>query len=92
VADLAALDATGVRTPAISAHRMSIDAGLLALDGRPADALPRYADALRQFEELDLAFDVALTLIEMTALLDPALPEVATAIESGRVILGRLGA
>jgi len=31
-------------------------------------------------------------LIEMTALLDPALPEVATAIESGRVILGRLGA
>lgn len=90
-ADLAALNATGVRTPAISAHRVSIHAGLVALDGRPADALPLYADALRQFEKLELAFDVALTLIEMTTLLDPGLPEVATAVESGRAILGRLG-
>jgi two-component system, OmpR family, KDP operon response regulator KdpE len=91
-ADLAALNATGARTPAISAHRVSIHAGLVALDGRSADALPHYADALRQFEELRLAVDVALTLIEMTTLLDPGLPEVATALESGRAILGRLGA
>jgi two-component system, OmpR family, KDP operon response regulator KdpE len=91
-ADLAALTATGVRTPAISAHRVSIRAGLVALDGHPADALPLYADALRQFEELELAVDVALTLIEMSTLLDPGLPEVATALESGRAMLGRLGA
>ncbi len=91
-ADLEALEATGVHGPAIEARETSIRAGLAALDGRPADALALYADAIRGFRDLGVPLDEALTAIEMATLLDPALPEVRAAADAARAILTRLRA
>ena len=90
--DLAALEATGARGPAIDARRVSIQAGLAALGGRGGDALVLYRDAIRRFRDSGLPFDEALTAIEMATLLDPAEPEVRAAADAGREILVRLAA
>ncbi len=91
-ADLAGLEDTGARGPAIDARRLAIQAGLAALDGRVADALALYRDAIRGFRDSGLPLDEALTAIEMATLLDPAEPEVRAAVDAGREILERLGA
>ena len=91
-ADLDALEATGAHGPWNEARRVSIRAGLAALDGRTADALGLYADALRRFRDLGVAFDEALTATEMATLLDPTLPEVVAAADAARGILTRLRA
>ncbi|HEY6056993.1 MAG TPA: hypothetical protein VIV06_03125, partial [Candidatus Limnocylindrales bacterium] len=91
-ADLEALEAIGVHGSWTRACRTSIRAGLAALDGRPADALSLYREALRDLADAGLPFDQALTTIEMASLLDPAVPEVRAASEAAREILARLGA
>jgi len=90
--DLAALEATGVHGARIDARGASIRAGLAALDGRPADALSLYRDAIRRFRDLGQPVDEAFTAIEMASLLDPAEPEVRAAADSAREILSRLRA
>jgi hypothetical protein len=62
------------------------------LEGRPADALPLYREALRCWRDLGLAWDEALCAIDMATLLDPADPEVRAAAEAAREILVRLEA
>jgi len=91
-ADLAALDASGVHGPPVEADRRTIRAGLAALEGRPADALPLYREALRAWRDLGLAWDEALCGLDMATLLDPADPEVRTAADAAREILVRLEA
>jgi hypothetical protein len=71
---------------------MTIRAGLAALEGRPADALGQYREALRGWHDLGLAWDEALTGLDMCTLLDPSEPAVSAAAESTRQILVRLGA
>ena len=90
--DLAAVDASGVHGPAVEADRRTIQAGLAALDGHPADALRLYREALRTWHDLGLAWDEALCQLDMVFLLDPDHPEVQAAAESAREILTRLGA
>ncbi len=90
--DLGAVDATGVRGPAIDADRTTILAGLAALDGRPADATALYRDGLRMWRALGLAWDEAQVGIDMVTLLDPLNPEVRAAADSAREILVRLEA
>jgi class 3 adenylate cyclase len=90
--DLAALEATGAHGTTIDAQRASIRAGLAALDGRPADALSLYRDAIRRFRDLGQPVDEAFTAIEMASLLDPAEPEVRAAADAAREILTRLRA
>ena len=90
--DLAAIEATGLRGPAIDARRAAIRAGLAALDGRGADAVPLYREANRRFRDSGLPLDEGLTAIEMATLLDPADPEVRAAVDAGRAILLELGA
>ena len=90
--DLAALDGSGVHGPAIEADRTTIRAGLAALEGRPADALAAYRDVIRAWRDLGLAWDEALTGIDMATLLDAAEPEIRAAAESAREILVRVGA
>ena len=46
--DLAKLDATGVHGRVIETRRLTIRAGLAALDGQIADAVAGYRDALRR--------------------------------------------
>ena len=90
--DLDALEATGVRGTLTDAGRMSIRAGLAALDGREPEALGLYRDAMRGFRDVGVPLDEALTAIEMATLLDPAEPGVRAAAEAAREILARLGA
>jgi tetratricopeptide (TPR) repeat protein len=90
--DLAELDATGVHGSVVELRRMTLRAGLAALEGRAVDALGQYREVLRGWRDLGLAWDEALTEIDMATLLDPAEPEVRTAAESARQILVRLGA
>ncbi|MEO8463618.1 MAG: hypothetical protein ABI555_10415, partial [Chloroflexota bacterium] len=91
-ADLAVIDASGMHGAAIDADRVTLRAGLAALDGRSAEALTTYRDAIRAWRDLDLAWDEALTGIDMATLLDPSQPEVQAAAAASREILVRLGA
>jgi class 3 adenylate cyclase/predicted ATPase len=90
--DLAALDGSGVHGAAVEADRRTIRAGLAALEGRPADALAHYREALRAWRDLGLAWDEALCGLDMATLLDPSDPEVRAAAEAARAILVRLEA
>ena len=91
-ADLEALDATGVHGRVVEICRLTIRAGLAALDGHTADALASYDEALRGWRDLRLPWDEALTSIDMAILVDPIQPEVQAAGASGREILSRLRA
>ncbi len=90
--DLAALDDSGFHGPAIQADRRTLRAGIAALEGRPADALALYREALRAWRDLGLAWDEALCGLDMATLLDPANSEVRAAAEAAREILVRLEA
>ncbi|MBA2381865.1 MAG: hypothetical protein H0V73_07120 [Chloroflexi bacterium] len=90
--DLASLDAAGLHGPAVEADRMSIRAGIAALEGRTSDALALYREALSAERELGLLWDEALTAIDMATLLGSDLPEAAAAAAAAREILVRLGA
>jgi len=90
--DLAALDGSGFHGPAVGADRTSIRAGLAALEGRSADALALYREALRSWQDLGLAWDEALCGLDMTLHLDPTEPEVRAAALASREILVRLEA
>ena len=78
--------------PLIAARRQTSRAGIAALEGRTADALNLYRDALRGWRSVHAGWDEALTGVDMATVLDPAEPEVAAAIKSTREILERLGA
>ncbi|HEY8921490.1 MAG TPA: hypothetical protein VIN32_02555, partial [Candidatus Limnocylindria bacterium] len=91
-ADLAALDATGFHGRVVEVRRTTIRAGLAALEGRTADALALYREALRGWQDTGLPWDQALTGIDMATLLDPSNPEVRAAAQSARETLVRLGA
>jgi hypothetical protein len=90
--DLAALDRSGVHGPAVDGDLMTIRAGIAALEGRSADAIVGYREALRAWRDAGLAWDEALCGIDMATLLDPTDPEVRAAAESAREILVRLEA
>ena len=90
--DLAAHEVSGFHGPAIEADRATVRAGIAALEGRAADALSFYREALRAWQDLGLAWDDALCGLDMALLLDPADPEVRAAAESSREILVRLEA
>jgi hypothetical protein len=76
----------------VELRRMTLRAGLAAMEGRRADALAQYREALRGWHDLGLAWDEALTGIDMATLLEPSEPEVRAAAESSREILVRIGA
>jgi class 3 adenylate cyclase/tetratricopeptide (TPR) repeat protein len=91
-AELAAIDATGIRTPVVEARRAGIRAAIAAGEGPRADAIRLFRDALRRWRDLYLVFDEALCAIDMATLLDPADPGVQAATESARGTLVGLGA
>ncbi len=90
--DLAALDATGVHGSVVELRRMTIRAGLAALEGRGAEARGLYREALKGWHDLGLVWDEAMTGLDMVILLEPSEAEVHAAAESTRQILARLGA
>ncbi len=92
---LAALEISGFRGSALAADRLAVRAGLDALEGRGPAALAGYREAIRMYRQLGLAFDEALAVVDMAALLQPPerdQPDVLTAIEVARDTLRRLEA
>lgn len=89
---LADLDAVGVHGRWAAASRTSIEAGVLALDGRLAEALAGYAEALRVWRALDLPFEVALTDLELVELVGLDNREARAAADEARAIATQLGA
>jgi class 3 adenylate cyclase/tetratricopeptide (TPR) repeat protein len=91
-ADLADLDATGIHGPVVECRRATIRAGLLALDGRTAEALAGYRDVLARWEGLGLVLDKAMTAIDMATLIGPGEGDVTAAVADARAFLERVGA
>ena len=75
-------EAVGGYGPLIAARRATLHAGIAALDGRSAEALGLYREALRGWRSTHAVWDEALTGIDMATLLDPSEPEVAAVIVS----------
>ena len=80
------------RGEALALDTASIEAGVAALGGRTTDALALYRDTLRGWRGLKLAWDEALTVVDMATFLGPDEPEVLAAAEWARPTLARLGA
>ncbi|HUG48035.1 MAG TPA: adenylate/guanylate cyclase domain-containing protein [Candidatus Limnocylindria bacterium] len=87
-----ALNRTMWRGAALALDKASIEAGLTALEGRTTEALSIYRDTLRGWRSLKLAWDEALTIVDMAKFLGPEVPEVHSAAEWARATLSRLGA
>ena len=86
-----AIDAGGYG-PIIAARKQAVRAGVAALEGRSAEALALYREALNGWRQTGAVWDEALTGLDMAELLDPADPEIADVLASTRSILERLRA
>ena len=81
--------------PALEADRVRISAGIAALEGRTAEALAGFLDALRSYDELGLRFDEAAAAVDLALLLPGIETEsapAAEAIAAARLTLQELGA
>jgi hypothetical protein len=90
---LTALDQSVMRGEAVGLDRASLRAGIAALEGRRADAIAGYREALRGWAALGTAFDEALAVIDLATLLAPTdreMPEAYGAIDAARETLVRL--
>ena len=83
------------RGRAIALDLATLRAGLAALEGRRAEAIAGYREALRGWRSLGLAFDEALAGLDLAILLAPTereMTEAPAAIATARETLARLGA
>jgi len=88
-------DTAALRGAATDLDRVTVRAGVAALEGRSPDAVSLYREALRGYRSLGLAFDFALTTLDAATVLPPAdrtQPEIAAAIDAARQTFERLGA
>ena len=86
------LEATGVHGPGVDLLRQELRAGLLALGGRHAQALPMYRDVLATLREKELPVDEVFTAMDMLSTLGPGEGEAAKAAQRARSTLEGLGA
>jgi hypothetical protein len=86
------LDSTGFHGPVVEARRATIRAGIMALEGRAGESLAAYKEAITGWRELGIAWEEALTGIDVATVLDAALPEVQAIGTATRETLERLGA
>jgi class 3 adenylate cyclase/tetratricopeptide (TPR) repeat protein len=91
-ADLEGLEGLQRRGRGVSLERLTVGAGIAALEGRETEALTMYREALRGWDDLGLPWDGALCAIDMASVLDPRLPEVVAAAAAAREVLEKLGA
>ncbi len=89
------MDRSVIKGQATELDRVALRAGIAALEGRRADAISGYREALRGWRGLGLAFDEALTVVDLATVLAPTereMPEAPAVIEAARETLRRLGA
>jgi class 3 adenylate cyclase/tetratricopeptide (TPR) repeat protein len=89
---IADLEGMKRRGRGVALERLTIGAGIAALEGRTGDAMALYRDALRGWDDLGLPWDRALCVIDMATLLDPSAPEVVAAAAQARPFLEGIGA
>jgi hypothetical protein len=86
------LDRTMLRGEALTQDKKSIAALIAAAEGRSAEAMGLYREALAGWRALGLAWDEALSVVDMAKFVGPSEPEVQTAAEWALATLRRLGA
>jgi len=86
------LERAGVQGPVMRDALRTLQAGLIALDGRTDEALRAYREVLEGHRATGMRRSEALVGLQMAALLDPELPAVADAVESSRRIFTELRA
>ena len=92
---IARLESSLVRGQAVGLDMITLRAGLAALEGRRADAVAGYREALRGWRQLGLAFDEAMAALDLAIVLAPTEREMSDGsviIEGARETLSRLGA
>ncbi len=77
---------------AANVDRAALRAGIAAVEGRTEEALAGYRAALAGYRELGLPFDVAMTGLDMAALIGPREPAVVAAAADARTTFAELGA
>jgi hypothetical protein len=81
--------------PVLEADRGRIRAGIAGLEGRPAEALSGFLDALHSYAQLGLAFEEAAAAVDLAVVVPGAVaesPAAAAAVAAARETLARLGA
>ena len=92
---VADLDASTPRGRAIELDRVTLAAGVAALEGRTGEAITAYRDVIRRWGELGTPFDQALAGLDLAAVLPAeqlATAEVAGWLAEARATLETLGA
>jgi tetratricopeptide (TPR) repeat protein len=87
-----ALENLGGRGPFVAAQRRSMRAGIDGLEGRVADSLAGYRQAIRELEDNGAVLDLVYTQIDMVAALGPSEAEVRVQSDRARATLERLRA
>jgi class 3 adenylate cyclase/tetratricopeptide (TPR) repeat protein len=82
----------GYHGPAIALDDRTLNAGIMALEGRPAEALVLYREVWRGWREIGCAFDLALSELDAIQLLGADEPDLRTAADEARAILEGLRA
>jgi hypothetical protein len=89
------LESSVVRGQAVGLDKVTLRAGLAALEGRRADAVAGYREASRGWRQLGLAFDEAMAALDLAIVLAPTereMSEAAATIDGAHETLTRLGA
>ncbi len=92
---VARIEASVIRGQAFGLDLLTLRAGVAALEGRRAEAISGYREALRGWRQLGVAFDEAMAALDMAVLLAPTereMPEAASLLEDARATLTRIGA
>jgi hypothetical protein len=87
---LRAFDGQPGRLPA--AIRREAGAALAAIDGRRAEALVGFTDAIRQWRELGLHVEAAVCALNLVTMLGASEPETRAAADEAGAVFARLGA
>ena len=75
----------------LAASRVTVEAGLAALEGRAQEATETYQEAIKAWRALECTLDLALCELDRTLLLGPNHPDAFAAVEA-RDIFTELGA
>jgi class 3 adenylate cyclase/tetratricopeptide (TPR) repeat protein len=75
----------------VAAARLTVEAGLAALEGRVEESADAYREAIEAWRALECTLDLALCELDLVLLLGPAHPD-ATAAKEARDIFTQLGA
>jgi class 3 adenylate cyclase/tetratricopeptide (TPR) repeat protein len=85
------LRTSGIHGRAIHTSVLVVDAGVAALEGRMEDAVNTYRDAQRNWRDLGVWFELALTGLDLVRLVGGERPDVEAAATEAREIFTRLG-